>query len=305
MIMLMNPIKTTLAVALLTLPLAAQAQKHIKKAFDALIDDRQVELSSTHKMEKDPETGEKESQLDWWEFTLPKSKQQLVKDIERAFEKDRDKAYSVSTGHNSPGGEGVESLAVGNSNKNGYIVGEIAGSDYVYALFIDPDDAQHIHRYAYVLEWKDNGQNIIGRLAITYATTLKYRQGNGNVQQNRTVTITTNGNRQSFTSPPAALGNFFSFGDDGDDGDADDDGDDDTWLAKFNTFAQLFRNNPNSTASTYFANYIYNLCKKPQNGQLTAGEKEMVCAELDQLSQLTDNEFTRNIFKNAKTLIKP
>ena len=125
-IMLMNQIKKVGAVTLLgLLPLVTQAQQHIKAAFDALVQDNSVELSVEHKLEKDPETGIKESQFDFWEFTLPKSKQVLVKNIQRAFDLDREQAYSISTGSNSRGGEGVEVLAVGNGKGNGYSVGEI------------------------------------------------------------------------------------------------------------------------------------------------------------------------------------
>lgn len=82
----MNQIKKIGAVTLLgLLPLVTQAQQHIKAAFDALVQDNSVELSVEHKLEKDPETGIKESQFDFWEFTLPKSKQVLVKNIQQAF----------------------------------------------------------------------------------------------------------------------------------------------------------------------------------------------------------------------------
>lgn len=59
-----------------------------------------------------------------------------MKNIQRAFDLDREQAYSISTGSNSRGGEGVEVLAIGNGIRNGYSVGEIKGSDYIYALFL-------------------------------------------------------------------------------------------------------------------------------------------------------------------------
>lgn len=275
--MLMNPIKTTMVVSLLTLmPVAAMAQQHIKEAFDALLGTEGVELHATHKLEKDPETGAKESQLDWWEFTLPTSKRQLVKNIERAFEQDREQAYCVSTGSNSRGGEGEESLAVGNSNSRSYVVGEIKGSDYIYALFIDPDDPERIHRYAYVLEWKEKSDEILGRLAITYATTLKYRQGNSGARQQRQIIL--NGSWEATTG--------------------------DNWLAQFNMYAKLFRQTPNSTSSSYYANYIYNLCKLEEANRLTNDEKKIVLEEIAKLMHMTNDEFTINIFNNAMKLIK-
>jgi len=286
--MLMNPIKKTLiTAALVLLSLSVQAQENIKRTFDALIQDSSVELSAHHKLEKDPETGVKESQLDWWEFSLPKSKQQLVKNIQRAFEQDREQAYSISTGSNSRGGEGVESLAVGDGRGIGYSVGEMKGSDYIYGLFIDPEDTERIHRYAYVLEWKEKGDEILGRLAITYATTLKYRQGNRNTLTQRIVVNGTAYEGHDFN----VQGNFVPL-------------DGSNWLAMFNTYARLFRQSPKSTASSYYANYIYELCKKPEANQLTADEKKLVVEELGKLANLADDDFTKAIFLNAMKQIK-
>lgn len=286
--MLMNPIKKTLVMAVLgLLSLSIQAQENIKRAFDALIQDNSVELTTSHKLEKDPETGVKEAQLDWWEFTLPKSKLQLVKNIQRAFEQDREQAYSINTGRNSRGGEGVESLAVGDGSGYGYSVGEIKGSDYIYALFLDPDDAERIHRYAYVLEWKDKGDNILGRLAITYATTLKYRQGKRNTRTQRIVVNGTAYEGNDFN----VQGSFMPLNGS-------------NWLAMFNTYARLFRQSPISTASSYYANYIYELCKKPEANQLTVEEKKLVVEELGKLANLADDDFTKAIFLNAMKQIK-
>ena len=283
-IMLMNQIKKVGAVTLLgLLPLVTQAQQHIKAAFDALVQDSSVELSVEHKLEKDPETGQRESQFDFWEFKLPKSKQVLVKNIQRAFDLDREQAYSISTGSNSRGGEGVEVLAIGNGIRNGYSVGEIKGSDYIYALFLDPEDAEHIHRYAYVLEWKDNGDEFLGRLAITYATTLKYRQGNSISKRRGRIIL----NGSSFDGNGfEATGSFQTT-------------DGSNWLAQFNMYAKLFRQAPNSTSSPYYANYINELCKNPSANKLSTGEKKMVIEELAKLKQLAEDEFTQNIFLNA------
>lgn len=286
--MLMNQIKKVWAVALLALlPLTLQAQQHIMKAFDELIQDTSAELHAHHKLDKDPDTGVKESQLDWWEFTLPKSKQQLVKNIQRAFEEDREQAYSINTGSNSRGGEGVESLAVGNSNSGGYSVGEIKGSDYIYGLFLDPEDTERIHRYAYVLEWKDKGDEILGRLAITYATTQKYRKGNRNTLTQRIIVNGTAYEGHDFN----VQGSFVPL-------------DNSNWLAMFNMYAKKFRNNPNSTSSSYYANYINELCKKPEANKLTVEEKKIVIEELGKLANLTDDEFTKAIFLNAMKQIK-
>ena len=285
----MNQIKKIGAVTLLgLLPLVTQAQQHIKAAFDALVQDDSVELSVEHKLEKDPETGEKESQFDFWEFTLPKSKQVLVKNIQRAFDLDREQAYSISTGSNSRGGEGVEVLAIGNGKGNGYSVGEIKGSDYIYALFLAPEDAERIHRYAYVLEWKAKGDEILGRLAITYATTQKYRLGNSTTKRRQRIIL----NASSFDGNSFdAIGSFQAT-------------DSSNWLAQFNMYAKMFRQSPNSTSSPYYANFINELCKNPSANKLSKEEKKLVIEELAKLKQLAEDEFTQNIFLNAMMNIK-
>ena len=158
---------------MLMLPLALQAQENIKKAFDALIKDDKAKVSTTHKLNRDPETGKKEGQLDVYEFTIPYFKNILVKNIENAFEKDSDKAYSINSANPGKDDYGYESIAVGGSSS--YMFGDIKGSRYIYALFLDPMDKEKIHRYAFAMEWKEGKSEITGKLVVTYATTLKYR----------------------------------------------------------------------------------------------------------------------------------
>ena len=47
----------------------ATAQTNIKKAFDAIIDNSIV--TENHSLEMDPSTGEKVSQMDYYEFKMP------------------------------------------------------------------------------------------------------------------------------------------------------------------------------------------------------------------------------------------
>ena len=284
----MNPIKTLLAVSLMMLtPAAATAQENIKAAFDALLQRNESSNGQQHKLEKNPETGEKIAQLDVWEFSLPTTEMSLVTNIEKAFERDRDKAYTISSGrfpHASP--EEYEALAVGDGSEV-YYVGTIKGSDYTYAAFLDPEDGNH--RYAYALEWKKTDDNqVIGKLAITYATTARYRQQHGA------------GNRSQW-QPRVIMGDFF----DSNDFPFKNEVGGTAWLAQFNTYAKLFRKSPNSTASPYYANYINKLCKRPEVNQLTTEEKKMVLEEIAKLVHLTDDEFTQKVFLNAMKYIKP
>lgn len=167
---------------MLMLPLALQAQENIKKAFDVLINDNSADVSTTHKLNRDPQTGKKEGQLDVYEFTIPVTQKQLVKNIERSFEKDQNQAYSINSGSPGKSDYAYESIAVGGSPS--YMFGEIKGSRFIYALFLDPMDKEKIYRYAYAMEWKEGRSEIQGKLVVTYATTLKYRN-----QQNKRNTL--------------------------------------------------------------------------------------------------------------------
>lgn len=278
----MIPIKNMLAVSLLMLmPAAAQAQENIKKAFDALVENDAADVSARHKLDKDPDTDEKVSQLDVWEFTLPKSQIRLVKDIERAFERDKEKAYTVGSGkfpHTSA--EEYEALAVGDGSEV-YYVGAIKGSNYIYAAFIDDDAADDNHRYAYALEWKETDEGtVIGKLAITYATTLKYRQ-----QRNAF-----SGSQRKITVQPFRMNTKY---------------DSTTWLGQFSAYAKMFREHPDKTASPFYANLIYDHCKKAKDAGLTEDDRELVLEELTRLIKLTEDEFTKGMFKNARSFIEP
>ena len=57
--------KQFLAVSIMMLSLqTVHAQGHIKRAFNALTTDTYTKVESTHKLNKDPETGTKTGQLD-------------------------------------------------------------------------------------------------------------------------------------------------------------------------------------------------------------------------------------------------
>ena len=80
---------------LMLMPLTAHAQGFIKRAFNVLITSEPAQVESSHKLNKNPETGVKEGQLDVYEFTIPISHHDLVDNVERAFEQDKEKAYSM------------------------------------------------------------------------------------------------------------------------------------------------------------------------------------------------------------------
>lgn len=258
---------------LMLLPSAVLAQQHIQQAFDALRNSNIKEISSRHSVEKDPDLGTMEGLEDTYDFELTDNRdKRLIDNIRKAFELDEAHAYSVSTGSNG-NSEDFVSLAVGDSNKGGVAIGLIKDSKWIYACFLDPNDTLRQHRYAYALEWAENGNKIRGRIVKTYATTLKFRQEK---KQSRTITV--NGNNFAF-------GSFFS--------DADTKPSE-TWLSEFNTYKNLFLKNPDGTAANSYATQIYRLCKDAKS--LEDVEKNIVATEIVKLKKKTKDEFIQQLF---------
>ena len=258
---------------LMLLPSAVLAQQHIQQAFDALRNSNIKEISSRHSVEKDPDLGTMEGLEDTYDFELTDNRdKRLIDNIRKAFELDEAHAYSVSTGSNG-NSEDFVSLAVGDSNKGGVAIGLIKDSKWIYACFLDPNDTLRQHRYAYALEWAENGNKIRGRIVKTYATTLKFRQSK---KQSRTITV--NGNNFAF-------GSFFS--------DADTKPSE-TWLSEFNTYKNLFLKNPDGTAANSYATQIYRLCKDAKS--LEDVEKNIVATEIVKLKKKTKDEFIQQLF---------
>jgi len=155
-------------------PASAIAQTNVAKAFNKLIENKTAEISETHQRENDPQTGEMESMADVYDFSIPSELMNLIKDIEKAFKKDSEKAYGYYSGRNAKRDDVL--VASGPKSNVGIVMHK--NSNYTYALFVDMKRPEHNHRYAYGFSYCEEGKNIRGRLVITYATTLKYRQSN-------------------------------------------------------------------------------------------------------------------------------
>ena len=284
---------------LMLMPLTAHAQGFIKRAFNVLITSEPAQVESSHKLNKNPETGVKEGQLDVYEFTIPASHHDLVEDVERASLKTASSASKKSYDYTS--------LAVGGDD-SGYPLGDIKGSRYIYALFLDPKDMSKTHRYAYAMEWRKDEKEIVGKLVVTYATTQQYREGG---KKGRIIRI--NGNdvklsANSFSYGDSDLFNkFFSMGDGlsafgSDSTFVSSSIGSESWLSQFNTFKNLFLKNPNSTASNYYASHIYKMCKKAD--ALDDMEKKMVIKELEKVMKATNDEFLQEMFQASIERLK-
>ena len=87
-----------LTAMLMAMPSALMAQQNIEKAFEALLNEKNVEIKTQHSLERDPETGKKTAQADVYDFVVTDpSVLCYVKDIQKAFEKDKEAAYQYRT----------------------------------------------------------------------------------------------------------------------------------------------------------------------------------------------------------------
>jgi hypothetical protein len=289
--------KSLILTAMLTaLPSVLLAQQNIQKAFDALLNENIVEIKTQHTLERDPETGKKKAQMDIYDFEVANPTGiSRIKDIQRAFDKDKETAYELRSGDHA--GNNYPTLAVGDGRSQAVAVGRIKGSNYIYACFLDKDDPEKSYRYAYALEWVEKDKKTQVRLAVTYATTLQYRN---NKRQTRTFIV--NGEKvrvdgNSFSNS-FSLGNGFPFDNssvfDSDSISFNRERSSEGWLSEFNTYKRLYQRNPDGSAANYYATYIYKLCKKADC--LEDGEKQLVATEIKRLKAKTKDEFIQQLF---------
>lgn len=165
-----------LSLALAVFSLTANAQNNIRSAFDAIIKCPEAQITESHTLEKDPATGTKTGQSDVYRFVLPANKLNLLENVVSAFDKDAEKSYSINRGR-SVNTESDIVLTVGNGSTDGVYITS-PGCEYIYSLYLAPltEDPKGIYRYAYGMNFKEAEGMLVGKLVITYATTLNYRQ---------------------------------------------------------------------------------------------------------------------------------
>lgn len=165
-----------LSLALAVIPMVAAAQTNIRSAFNDIINCPEAQITQSHTLEKDTATGRKKGQSDVYRFVLPADKLDLIKKAIAAFDKDADMAYSINRGK-AVNTERDIVLSIGNAYDDGVYLND-ADCEYIYSLFLAPlsEDPDGNYRYAYGMNCKEVGGKLVGKLAITYATTLKYRQ---------------------------------------------------------------------------------------------------------------------------------
>lgn len=285
---------------LLAMPSTMMAQQNIKKAFDALLNEKITENRASHVLDRDPETGRMTAMADVYDFTISsKSALDRLDDIRKAFEKDKKDAYSVNSGIREKGGEDGElesfanlfenigfpsvSLFVGDGKHSSVSLGTMKGSDYIYACFADKDDPEHRYRYAYALEWVEKAKKTKVRLAITYALRPEARN-NKKISKTRVIV---NGTELPNTDA---------------DGNSSGLKTSESWLSEFNAYKRLFLKHPDGSTATHYATSIYGLCKK--SDMLEPEEKQIVISELTKLKDKSTDELIQNVFEMSIKKLK-
>ena len=295
-----------LAAMLLTMPSTMMAQQNIKKAFDALLNEKITENRENHVLDRDPETGRMTAMADVYDFTISsKSALERLDDVRKAFEKDKKEAYSVNSGIREKGGEDGElesfaslfenigfpsvSLFVGDGKHSSVSIGTMKGSDYIYACFADKDDPDHRYRYAYALEWVEKAKKTKVRLAVTYALRPEARDNSKGKKKHNATRIIVNGKDISLDGIRDSLLMKRNQSPE-------------SWLSEFNNYKRLFLKNPDGATATHYATSIYSLCKK--SAMLEPEEKKLVINELTKLKAAAKDELIQNIFEMSIKKLK-
>ena len=319
--------KSIILTAMLTaLPSVLMAQENIQKAFDALLNDKITENKTRHVLDRDPETGRMTAMADVYDFTISSnSALERLKNVRKAFETDKKYAYSVNSGLREKGFEDVDTesfsnlfesigfapvtLFVGDGRHQSVSIGNMNGSEYIYACFADKDDPDHRYRYAYALEWAEKAKKTKVRLAVTYA--LRPEARDGKAKKNNVSRVIINGKEITTDSSTSGAGDgkvlnrVIINGKEYNNSDYNSSNVDslmanraktpESWLSEFNTYKRLFLKNPDGATATHYATSIYKLCKNA--GMLEPEEKKIVSQELAKLKHAAKDELIQNIFQ--------
>ena len=313
-----------LAAMLLAMPSTIMAQQNIQKAFDALLSDKITENKTRHVLDRDPETGRMTALADVYDFTISSSSAlNRLKDVRKAFETDKKEAYSVNSGLREKGVGDVDTesfsnlfesigfapvtLFVGDGKHQSVAIGNMNGSEYIYACFADKDDPDNRYRYAYAMEWVEKAKKTKVRLAVTYA--LRPEARDAKPKKTNVSRVIVNGKdvtNESFTSGGGdgkLINRVYINGKEYNGGDIEGVNVDslmanraktpESWLSEFNAYKRLFLKNPDGATATHYATSIYSLCKK--SAMLDSEEKKIVIAELTKLKEKATDELIQNV----------
>ena len=322
-----------LAAMLLAMPSTMMAQQNIQKAFDALLSDKITENKTRHVLDRDPESGRMTALADVYDFTISSSSAlSRLKDVRKAFETDKKEAYSVNSGLREKGFGDVDTesfsnlfesigfspvtLFVGDGRHQSVAIGNMDGSEYIYACFADKDDPTNRYRYAYAMEWVEKAKKTKVRLAVTYA--LRPEARDAKPKKTNVSRVIVNGKdvtNESFTSGGGdgkLINRVYINGKEYNGGDIEGVNVDslmanraktpESWISEFNAYKRLFLKNPDGATATHYATSIYSLCKK--SAMLDPEEKKIVIAEIAKLKEKATDELIQNVLEMSIKKLK-
>lgn len=291
--------------------LCAKAQENIKRCADIFRNRPEVEGTINSKAFYDL-NGNRGARYEVFSFTMPKGRKELLKLVEDAFVMDMETAYASAQGvsgepryYNPNGSYSVCALYV--DENNSIPIGLKKGNNYYYACFFDPADTARTHRDAYFLEYGIKGNEIVGRVGVSYATTAQYRQSvksytmkqKSNGGSKVTISSSTGTDAMDDLQLAMQILQSLSAGDQA----KMEVSPEEQWLAEFALKVKWLRQNWNDDTATQYAASIYGLCKRSQC--LDAEERKLATSELNKLLKMVKDDTVITLLKASVERLAP
>lgn len=298
------------ALILALLPLTASAQEHVEQAFNDFLKSKNISFKEKHSKSSNPETLQKEGQLDAYSFKAKRWNDKMLDGIKDAMNLDRDKAYKEVWGDDVFVNE---SMALYYSDKESVKIG-LEFDKYLLICFAD---AEHPgFRYAYAVEWSEIRKE--GTLIKAYA---RIPEAKSNQKSKRFIFDTglgdlgkyrVNGNLLNldsiissydidslFRTPESIIKDraIIKIRTDKEKHTTSS-----GWLSDFGIYKNLFMKHPKGSAATTYATIIYGLCKECDC--LNQEERDIAAEQIKKIEALTDDDFVINLFNQCRTILK-
>ena len=169
----MKPLRilTALVVAAMAL-VPMQAQEKVKRAFESFYNTKGIEVSKHFNEQHEVTLPDRPLSLllNVYNFKMDKGKRRSLDNVLTVLENERNSKNCYSVSSRTAGDTNQERLVYSNDTQKSYVIGEMKNSHYMCILLLDPKDTTHSHRYAYAVEWVENGGMIEGKLVETYGS---------------------------------------------------------------------------------------------------------------------------------------
>ena len=169
----MKPLRilTALAVAAMAL-VPMQAQENVKRAFESFYNTKGIEVSKHFNEQHEVTLPDRPLSLllNVYNFKMDKGKRRSLDNVLTVLENERNSKNCYSVSSRTAGDTNQERLVYSNDIQKSYVIGEMKNSHYMFILLLDPKDITHSHRYAYAVEWVEDGGKIEGKLVETYGS---------------------------------------------------------------------------------------------------------------------------------------